>query len=147
MSNEITATATKEQLLYADILNKGMLVGLLMLFVTFFLYVFGILEPAIPLNEVQNYWSQPVGQYLEAINHNFLHLEHAPTGWGWMKLIGKGDFLNFTGVAVLSGVTIICYLAIVPGLFRRGDKAYGIMAILEAVILFLAASNLLAVGH
>jgi len=50
-------------------------------------------------------------------------------------------------IAILSGVTIICYLAIVPGLFRRGDKAYGIMAIVEVVILALAASGLLAVGH
>ena len=143
----ITAQATDEQLLYARILSKGMLVGLVLLFVTFALYVFGIMTPAIPLEEISGYWNQPVHDYLVAINTNFLHLEHLPTGWAWVKLIGKGDFINFIPVAILSGVTIICYLAIVPGLFKRGDKAYAIMALAEVVILSLAASGLLMVGH
>jgi hypothetical protein len=144
---QITAQATEEQLLYANILGKGMLVGLVLLFVTFALYVFGIMDPAIPLSEISGYWNQPVHDYLVAINTNFLHLEHLPTGWGWVKLIGKGDFINFIPVAMLSGVTIICYLAIVPGLFKRGDKAYAIMALAEVIILSLAASGLLMVGH
>jgi hypothetical protein len=139
--------ATAEQVLYARVLEKGMYVGLLLLFITFALYVFGIMDPAVPLNEIAGYWNQDVHSYLEAINHNFLHLDSLPTGWSWLALVGKGDFLNFIPVAILSGVTILCYSVIVPGLFRRGDKAYGIMAILEAVILALAASGLLAVGH
>ena len=143
----IQATATKEQILYADILAKGMYVGLLLLFVTFALYVFGIMTPVIPLEEVSNYWLHSAHEYLVAINNDFLHWDHLPLGWAWFTLLGKGDFLNFLPIAILSGTTIGCYLAIVPGLFRRGDAAYGIMAILEAVILALAASGLLAVGH
>ena len=144
---KMTSQATEEQLLYANILSKGMLIGLVLLFVTFALYVFGIMPPVIPLTEISGLWNQPVHDYLVAINQNYLHLEHLPTGWSWVKLIGKGDFINFIPVAILSGVTIICYLAIVPGLFKRGDKAYGIMALAEAVILTLAASGLLLVGH
>jgi len=144
---KMTSQATEEQLLYAKILEKGMLVGLLLLFITFALYVFGIMPAAVPLDEISGYWNQPVHDYLVAINNNYLHLEHLPTGWAWVKLIGKGDFINFIPVAILSGVTIICYLAIVPGLFKRGDKAYAIMALVEVVILSLAASGLLAVGH
>ena len=144
---QITAEATEEQLLYANILSKGMLVGLVLLFVTFALYVFGIMPAAVPLYEIANNWNQPVHDYLVAINTNFLHLEHLPTGWSWVKLIGKGDFINFIPVAILSGVTIICYSAIVPGLFKRGDKAYAFMALAEVAILTLAASGLLAVGH
>jgi hypothetical protein len=147
MSSENKATATAEQLLYARILEKGMYFGLVLMFLTYALYVFGIVEPAIPLNEIAGYWRQDVHSYLVAINNTYLHLDNLPTGWSWMALIGKSDFLNFVPVAILSGVTIICYLAIVPGLFRRGDKAYGIMAIAEVVILALAASGLLAVGH
>ncbi|MDH3330037.1 MAG: hypothetical protein OEM01_12455 [Desulfobulbaceae bacterium] len=128
MSSENKATATAEQLLYARILEKGMYFGLVLMFLTYALYVFGIVEPAIPLNEIAGYWRQDVHSYLVAINNTYLHLDNLPTGWSWMALIGKSDFLNFVPVAILSGVTIICYLAIVPGLFRRGDKAYGIMA-------------------
>jgi hypothetical protein len=144
---KMSSKATEEQLLYANILEKGMLVGLLLMFITFALYVFRIMPAAIPLNEIASYWSQPVHEYLVEINNNFLRWDHLPTGWSWIKLIGKGDFINFIPIAILSGVTIICYLAIVPGLFRRGDKAYAIMALAEAAILTLAASGLLAVGH
>jgi hypothetical protein len=144
---KMSTKATEEQLLYAAILEKGMLIGLVLMFITFALYVFRIMPAAVPLSEIAGYWSQPVHDYLVAINTNFLHWDHLPTGWSWMKLIGKGDFLNFIPIAILSGVTIFCYLAIVPGLFRRGDKAYAIMAIAEALILALAASGLLAVGH
>ena len=144
---KMTSQASEEQLLYANILEKGMLIGLVMMFVTFALYVFGIMPAAIPVTEIANYWSQPVHDYLVAINNNFLHQDHLVTGWSWLSLIRNGDFLNFVPIAILSGVTIMCYLSIVPGLFKRGDKAYAIMALAEAAILILAASGLLAVGH
>ena len=147
MSNEIKATASQEQILYASILERGMYFGLVLMFITFALYVFGIIDPAIPRADVSGYWRMDVHSYLETINHNHLHLDELPLGWGWVPLIGKSDFLNFVPIALLSAVTIMCYLAIVPGLFKRGDKAYAIMAIAEAAILTLAASGLLAVGH
>ncbi len=144
--SEITKEATQEQLLYAAILEKGMFAGLGLMFVTFALYVFGILEPVIPLDQVSAYWNMPVGDYLAAMNNNFLNQAHAPTGWAWMSMLGKGDFLNFLPVAILSGVTIVCYLAIVPGLFARGDKAMGIICVATALILILAASGIVAGG-
>jgi hypothetical protein len=147
MSTEPTLEATGEQILYANILEKGMLIGLIMMFVTFGLYVFGVMPPAVPVDSIASMWSQPVHDYLVSINDNFLHQDHLVTGWGWMAFLGKGDFLNFLPIAILSGVTIFCYLSIAPGLFRRGDKAMGIMAIAEVLILTLAASGLLAVGH
>ena len=144
---EIKKEATQEQLLYATILEKGMLIGLVLMFITFGLYILGIIKPVVPLEDVSKYWSLSVHDYLIAINNNYLHMDHTPTGWAWIKLIGKGDFLNFLPVVILSGVTIVCYAAIVPGLFRRGDKAMGIITIATAVILALAASGILAVGH
>jgi len=50
--------ATPEQILYANILAKGMYVGLLILFITFGLYAFGIMKPYIPLDQVSNYWGR-----------------------------------------------------------------------------------------
>ena len=144
---DIQKEATQEQVLYAKILEKGMLVGLLMMFVTFALYVFGIMKPAMPGDQIASDWNMNVHDYLVAINNNFLHGEHLPTGWSWVKLVGKGDFLNFIPIAILSGVTIVCYIAILPGLFARGDKAMGIITLLTALILTLAASGILAVGH
>ena len=62
-------------------------------------------------------------------------------------MVGKSDFLNFIGIAILGGITIICYLAIVPTLLRKQDYAYVSMAVLEVLVLTLAASGILAVGH
>jgi hypothetical protein len=138
--------ATEEQVLYAAILEKGMYAGLALMVITFALYVLGVMPSIVPVDEISIYWSQPVHDYLVAINTNFLHWETLPTGWSWMRLLGYGDFLNFLPIAILSGITILCYIVITPGLFARKDKAMAIMAIAEAVILALAASGLLSVG-
>jgi hypothetical protein len=134
-----TLEATPEQLLYARILEIGMYIGLLVLFVTFGLYAFGILDPYIPLDEISNYWSMNVNDYLE-------HAE-IKAGWAWLGMLKYGDFINFIGVAILAGVTIICYAAIVPTLLKNNDKVYAILAVLEVIILSAAASGILAVGH
>ena len=131
--------ATPEQLLYARILEIGMYIGLLILFITFGLYTFGILDPYIPLDKISNYWSMNVHDYLK-------HAE-IKAGWAWLGMIKYGDFINFIGVAILAGVTIICYASIVPTLLKNNDKVYAILAVLEVIILSAAASGILAVGH
>lgn len=143
---QITKEATPEQLLYANILEKGMYFGLVLMFVTFALYVFGIMSPVVPLDQIAGYWNLPVDKYLAAINTNYIHMNHAPTGWAWLNFLGKGDFLNFLPIAILSGVTIVCYLVIVPGLFARGDKALGFIALATAAVLILAASGIVGGG-
>ncbi len=148
MSSEATTQEDQsEQLVYAKVLEIGMYIGLVILFVTFALYVSRVVPSAVPLEEVSNYWSHGVHEYLEVVNDNFLHLEHPPTGWAWANLLDKGDFLNFVGIAMLAGVSILCYLAIVPTLLRKKDYAYLTMALLEVFVLTLAASGILAVGH
>jgi hypothetical protein len=136
-----------EQLLYARVLEIGMYIGLAVLFITFGLYVSGVVEPVVPLDQVSSYWNQGVHEYLEAVNRDHLHMEHPPTGWAWVTMLGKGDFLNFVGIAMLGGITIICYLAIVPALLRKRDYAFVAMTLIEALVLSLAASGVLVVGH
>jgi hypothetical protein len=131
--------ATPEQLLYAKILEKGMLFGLLILLITFGLYTFGILDPYIPLDKISSYWSDNV--------HDYLKHAGIKDGWAWLGMIKYGDFINFVGVAILAGVTIICYAAIVPTLLKNKDVVYAVLAVLEVIILSAAASGLLAVGH
>ena len=130
--------ATEEQLLYANILNKGMLIGLIGLVVTFIIYGAGILEPKIPLEQVQNYWVMPVSDYLQ---QSGIH-----AGWAWLGNLGYGDMLNFLPIAFLSLLTIVCYLAILPGLMRKKDTAYVVLVIVEVVVLTVAASGILGSG-
>jgi hypothetical protein len=130
--------ATPEQLQYAKILEIGMYLGLLILFITFMLYVFGIVKPYIPMNELPRYWTMNV--------HDYLHTADIHPGWNWIGMLEYGDFLNFVGIALLAVVTIICYLAIIPILLRRKDTVYAVLALLEALVLILAASGILATG-
>jgi hypothetical protein len=81
----------------------------------------------------------PVGSYLKAAD--------IKPGWHWLELVRKGDFINFIGIAFLSAISIACYLRILPIFFRKGDYIYSLIAILEIIVLALAASGLLVVGH
>jgi hypothetical protein len=130
--------AGPEQVLYAAILEKGMFFGLIILLITYFIYVVGIVKPYIGLSEVSLYWSMPVTDYL--------HQAHIEPGWSWVRMLGYSDFLNFVGIVMLAGVTIVCFLSIVPTLWRNDDKLYACLAVVEAAILALAASGLLGTG-
>jgi len=127
-----------EQLRYARVLEKGMLFGLAVLFLSFLLYVLGILEPFIPLHKIADYWSVDVNTYLDRAG--------VEGGWSWVGLLGYGDFLNFVGIAVLAGTTILCYLAIVPILWRSHDRIYLALVIVEVIVLSVAASGILGTG-
>jgi hypothetical protein len=128
-----------EQHIYAGWLDIGMKIGFVLLLSSFVVYLSGITTPHIPVTELPLYWSMPVNEYLQAANGH--------RGWSWLSLAGKGDFMNFVGIVFLSAVTIACFLRITPILFRNGDKVYGVIAVIEVLVLALAASGILVVGH
>jgi hypothetical protein len=137
MSN-VKTQASEEQMAYAGVLNIGMWLGLAVMVITFFIYVSGVLPSFVPIDDLPKYWTMRVHDFNVALN--------APTGWGWAPLVGKGDYLNFVGIAMLSGLTILCYAVILPILYRKKDTAYVVIAIVEILVLSLAASGLLKVG-
>lgn len=144
---DLSAEANADQLLYAGILAKGMYLGLGILLATFVLYLTGILQPGVPIQELPNYWTMGAHEYLEAVNHEFLHRREVVDGWGWVGLLGMGDYLNFVGIALLAAVTIVCYVGILPNLVKKRDWIYAGIAALEVLILVLAASGIVTVGH
>jgi hypothetical protein len=142
-----TPVVNDEQLLYARILETGVYLGLALLVVTFALYVFGIVKPAVPLEDLPTYWTMNVHDYLNTINAEHLHRAHLVTGWSWVAVLNKGDYLNFSGIVLLCVVTVVCYVGIIPTLLRKRDFTYAVFAVLESLILALAASGVLSVGH
>ncbi len=138
--------ASEEQLAYAGVLNIGMWIGLALLVVTFIIYISGVLPSYVPIEKLSEipqgsnvpYWGMRAHEFNQAFN--------IPTGWGWTSLVGKGDYLNFVGIAMLGGLSILCYLVILPILIRKKDTAYVVIAIVEVLVLTLAASGILKVG-
>lgn len=128
-----------EQITYALWLDWGMKIGFVAMVISFALYVLGVLEPRIPFADLPKYWVMPVGKYLEAAN--------IQAGWSWVSLVKHGDFLNFIGIAFLSGITILCYARILPIFMAAKDKIFQAIVVAEILVLVLAASGILAGGH
>jgi len=137
MSNDKTK-ASEEQLTYANLLGKGAITGLGLLLITFIVYISGVLPNVVDFNSIQTYWKLRVNEYI--------HQTNSPTGWGWVGLLNNGDMLNFLGVAVLAGITIICYLRIIPIFIKKKDIPYLVITIIEIAVLLLAASGILTAG-
>jgi hypothetical protein len=128
-----------EQVRYAGVLEKGMFAGLACLFVTFALYVFGIMGPYIPLRELPEHWTKNV--------HEYLTDGGIEAGWSWVGMLRYGDFINFIGIATLAGVTVLSYLVIIPLLLKSRDIIFAVLAFLEVLVLVAAASGVIAGGH
>jgi len=114
-SSEASLEPSAEQVLYANILEKGMYAGLGCLFITFALYVFGIMGPYIPLRELPQHWSKNVHDYLTDAD---IH-----AGWSWVGMLKYGDFVNFIGIAILVPVAVATLAPVLKPIIRQGLKS------------------------
>ena len=128
-----------EQQVYARWLDWSTRVSLGVLIAAFLAYAVGLLAPAVAVDDLPRLWVLPVERYLEATG--------VPSGWGWVAMLAKGDYLNLVGVALLGFVTVLCYLRVLPLLLARGERLQAAFADAQVAVLLLAASGLLAGGH
>jgi hypothetical protein len=122
-----------EQHLYARWVNAGTRIGFVALVASFACYALGMLEAHLPPQEVARVWQLPVDQYVAAIG--------GPTGWGWLGLLAKSDYLNHLGVAVLASVSVVAYGRILPALIAQGERLRAAIALVQILILLTAASG------
>lgn len=137
MEQEHEDLAIQQQ--YAKILKIVTNLGLGCLLLTFALYVFGILEPLVPLEELPHYWNLPLQEFIAKTN--------APTGWHWLAFLNKGDYLNFASLALFAGVTGLCYLVLLVNFVKTQKLLYASLAALELLLILFAASNLVSLNH
>ncbi len=131
-------SASEEQKAYADILFYGCWLGLVIMVITYSIYMLGILEPHVPFELLPTMWTKPVNEYLILAN--------VPTGWGWASLLNTGDFINFIGIAFLAALSIICYLRVIPSFIRKNDKVMYVTAIIEVVVLITVMTGIVGAG-
>lgn len=129
---------SRDQIIYANLLIIGVWAGIIILMATYFIYVFGILPSHVDISLIPTVWGKGVSEYLEAT--------HSPHGWNWVSLLGRGDFLNYIGFVLLALMTIFCYLVLVRGYIRQKDWIFSAIAILEIIVLSVAASGILGSG-
>jgi hypothetical protein len=123
-----------EQLLYATVLHWITLAGFLVLVATFAAYMLGWLPAQIPLQQLPQLWGLPTPEFLKATG--------MPTGWSWLFNIGKGDFASQLGIAILSGCSIACILAIMPTYAKTRNNTYLVICTLEILVLLVSASDI-----
>jgi hypothetical protein len=120
-----------EQEVYARWLAWGTHAGLAVLIASFLAYALVLVDPLLPPQELARLWAFPVDHYIAASG--------APTGWGWLQLVHKSDYLIFLGVAMLGLVTVVCYARIIPLLLRQGEHWRALIGIIQVIVLLAAA--------
>ncbi len=136
-----TPGASVEQKRYGAILDICMKAGLLVLVITFLMYLVGVPKPHIPVGDVSANWGLKVSG-----DGGYLAKTGIEKGWSWATHLGQSDFLTFAPIAFLASVTVICYLMILPIFLKRKDYIYAVLAIAEVSVLVLAASGVLPSG-
>ena len=124
---------------YAQWLEAGSILAFGLIVVEFLAYASGTLTPYVPLAELPRLWSLPLREYLVAAQ--------VPSGWGWIALAEKGDYVNFIGIAVLAAVPIACYLRILRHYLRQHDRIYAAIAVGQVLVLLAAASGFIPGAH
>ncbi len=101
--------------------------------VSFALYVTGTLAPWVPPADLPTLWHLPLEQYLAHTS--------APTGWGWLGYVARGDYLNYVGLSLFACVVVVCHLAILVPLLRRGERLMAGLVVAQVLVLSVAASG------
>jgi hypothetical protein len=120
---------------YARCMAVGTTIALGMIVIELIAYVSGILSPYVPLDQLPRLWRMPMQDYLAAAQ--------VPAGWGWVALAGRGDYVNFIGIALLASITLACYLRALRIFMVRRDRLYAALAAAQLLVLLVAASGLL----
>lgn len=126
---------TEEQSVYARVLGDLRTIGLLGLILTFIIYATGAIPSRIPLKDIPQYWGMSVNDYLARTG--------LQTGWSWWAKVGYSDLMNFLPIAFLSSITILCYMVVIPIFWRKKEKVYLGITVVQILVLILAASGVL----
>lgn len=121
------------QATYARWLDVATRVGFVVSLVAFLVYVSGLVEPFVPLEQLPRLWGLSAARFAE--------LTGAPAGWGWLGMLGKADYLNLAAVALFGIVTLACYARIVPLLFAAGERLQAFIALAQVLVLAAAAAG------
>ena len=127
------------QATYARWLDVATRIGFAVSLAAFLVYVSGAIEPLVPLEQLPKLWGLPAARFVQATGE--------PTGWGWLALLGKSDYLNLAAVALFGVVTLVCYVRIVPVLFAAGERLQACIALAQVLVLAAAAAGVFTGGR
>ncbi|HBP65196.1 MAG TPA: DUF1634 domain-containing protein [Desulfosporosinus sp.] len=122
-----------EQNRYASILLVCSWAGIVVMLITFLIYMGGLFNPLVKPSDMPLYWGLSVHQYLA--------VTHAPSGWNWLSSVNHSDYLNLVGLAFLGIVSVLGYISLFIDYLRKKDLPYVIMVAVEILVIVSAASG------
>ena len=126
--------APLEDRICARWIELGTRLAFVLVLATFAIYALGLAEPLVPVAQLADLWRLPVDRFVAASG--------APTGWAWLRFLGKGDYLNVLGIALFVLVSIACYARMVPLFMQAGKRLQALCAALQVLVLLAAASGI-----
>jgi MFS superfamily sulfate permease-like transporter len=127
------------QAAYAKALGVAVLIGFVLLFAGFALYASGALPSVTSIGEVPELWHLSAGEFAAQTSQEL--------GWAWVRGLGQGDQLAFATLIYFPAATLI--LVVLAGILyaRHRIRSYAIIALLEGLVLLVAATGLFSAGH
>lgn len=122
------------QEIYARWIERGAKLAFAFALVALVLYVTGILTPLVPLDELPRLWTLPAAELARQTQ--------APGGWGWLRLVGYGDYLNVLGISIFALLALVCTARVIPAFLKGGERAQALLAALQVLVLLAAALHL-----
>ncbi len=128
-----------EQQAYARLLGWSSSGGLALLVIAFLLYVTEFMPPLIDVVRLPHVWTLSARE----ISANEGH----PAGWDWLWLLHHGDIFNLLGIAVLATCSIVPLVAVAIIYWQGRERVFALLAAMQVLVLLLAASGLVSIGH
>lgn len=122
--------------LYARILQRIVIVGSLLMLVSFVIYAFGLLPTVMEAERVPTVWHLPADEAAPLIGR--------PPLWHWVLAPQRADLLSLGSLTVLAATTPVGLAVLFVLFLRRRDFVYAIMVFFQLVVLLLAASGMLS---
>ena len=120
--------------LYARWLERGSRLVFALALVSLALYFGRVLAPLVPLDDLPRLWTLPADELARRTG--------APSGWGWIRYLGYGDYLNVLTIGLFALLSFVCVARVVPAFLRSGERVQALLAALQAAVLLAAALHL-----
>ncbi|MFO7781580.1 MAG: hypothetical protein R6W94_08110 [Spirochaetia bacterium] len=122
--------------LYARILQRIVIIGSLLMLVSFVVYALELLPSAMEADRVPTVWHLPADEAAPLIDR--------PPLWHWVLAPHRADLLSLGSLTVLAATTPLGFAVLFVLLLRRRDFVYATMVFFQLVVLLLAATGMLS---
>ncbi len=134
-----SSAVDKVQLVYAQVLEIVSYAGFAFLAIGYVVYVLQLLPLSVPIDAIAANWHLKASDMQQKL--------HTPLGWsfsgGTPAALLQGDIISYLSIFFLAMATIACLAFAAVTFYREKNYLYVTIAVLQVVVLLVAASGLI----